>query len=529
MSARSFARPNPYPGLPNTPAIKTFMIGELVNMIAEELGERSEQDKRYQNLGSLANLILTNKTLFGSLQYYLYAQDLESRYDKGLQHAVFNCSDRVGCRIISKYPVCLIKHRINNEYKNEAVNATFTLLHIAAARQQHRVILKLKELGAKYLEAEDLQNALSQPFNDQLTLESELARYLPNIKWKPALAPLLLGDVPTFNLLTKHWDASSVGTFSYRRSTLPRVVLLSGPTNWPMTVQHLAAILVDRDYSMQLMKKAIKKYPSANELPGGYVKHSVLHFAIKAYNIDVVRYLLESGVGLGGYMVDALGNNPLHCAFNVAMEADRPDLRNICKKMIDEFMDKHHFHQRMIQTCVPYESVLLIAAKSVHLDWSSKYPIIKHVLNKCLRREVAMKSHRDYDPASHEDLINVPDSNGNTVLSYFARAITQRGGSPAIEALFKKLVTEYGADINLDVNSRFTPAFYAHSIKCIADRATGCTKFKRLVNHLGGRLHPAEINGTAQSAFGGTNFGQDSPHAASLPPTHVFAQEHPGY
>ncbi|KAF4343423.1 hypothetical protein FBEOM_2642 [Fusarium beomiforme] len=527
MSQLSVVRPNPSPGLPNTPIIKTFMIGELVNMITEELGERTEQDMRYQNLGSLANLILTNKTLFGSLQTYLYAQDLESNDCQGLQYSIFNCTDRMGCRIISNYPPRLLRPKINKVYKNEVVNATFTLLHVAAAHQQHQIILKLKDLGARYLEAKDLHKVLLQPFRDRVALEPELTRHLPNIKWKPALAPLLLGDVRTFNILARNWNTSFVGTFSFRRTTLPRSILLSGLTSWPMTVHHLAAMLEDRGYSLQLMKMATKRFPSENELPGGYERHSVLHFAIKAYNVDVVRYLLEAGIGLGDYMVDAFGSNPLHCAVSVAMDADCPFSKATSKKMIDELVDKHHFHQRMVQTCAPYESVMLIVARSVQLDWSSKYSIIKHILNKCLRRELAMKSHRDYDPATHPDMINVPDSRGNTVLGYFAKAITQRGGSPAIEALFRKLVTEYGADINLDINSRFTPTFYAHSIKCITDRATGCTRFKKMVNELGGRLHQAEIDGTARNPLLGTDFGQDPPHAASLPHDHLFAQESP--
>ncbi|KAH7267100.1 uncharacterized protein BKA55DRAFT_499718 [Fusarium redolens] len=527
MSALVVGRPNPSRGLPNTPAVKTFRIGELLLLIVEELGERTEQKPLYQNLGSLANLILANKSLFSSLQAYLYTQDLKDDCHKGLQHAVFNCSDQVGYHIISKYPVQLLKRRINKIYKRSTAKAkaTFTLLHIAAAQQQHRVIRKLGRLGAKYLDAKNLHLVLSQEFRDRLEQESELVNHLPRLRWKPALAPLVLHQVATFDLLDEYWEAVYVGTFNFHALAVNGVVPPKPPF-WPMTVHQLAAILGDRNYSVQLMRKAVETHPSENEFPGGLERYSVLHFAIKAYNFRALKYVLESGVGFGRYMVDALGNNPLHCVFRLALEsANNSASRSACRKMVDELMDNHGFHHRMIRTCYPHESPILIVAESVRVDWSGRLHMIKYLLGKCLQSETDMRLRRGYDPASHRNMMNVPDACGNTVLGFVSQAIIAHEGNDALEGLFRRLV-RHGADINLDINPRYRPRRYAHSIKFIAQDAPGCAKFKKTVDSLGGRLHQAEIEGTA-IGFDGIIYRDHEPHVHSLPPEHLFAQEHP--
>ncbi|KAJ9425122.1 hypothetical protein QL093DRAFT_2056604 [Fusarium oxysporum] len=531
MSAPLVCRPNPSQGLVNTPAVKTFRIGELLLLIVEELGERTEQKPGYQNLGSLGNLILTNKSLFISLQAYLYTQDLEDDCHKGLQHAVFNCSDQVGYRIITKYPTELLRSNINKIYKHNTANtrATFTLLHIAAARQQHRVIRKLGRLGAKYLDVKNLHIVLPQEFRGRLEQETALFNHLPRLRWKPALAPLVLHQVETFDLLDEYWKAAYVGTFNFRAIAVAFAVegvATPEPPFWPMTVHHLAATLTDHNYSVQLLRHAVELHPSHNEAPGGLERYSVLHFAIQAYNFRALRYLLESGVGLGRYMVDALGNNPLHCVFRLALEsANKASSRLACRKMVDDLMDNHGFHHRMVRTCYPYESPILIVAQSARIDWSGRHHMIKYLLGKCLKSEMDMRFHRNYNPALHRNILNVPDACGNTALAFIAQAIVVHRGNEGLEAVFRNMI-RHGAQINLDINPRYRPRRYAHSIKYIVQFAEGCTKFKKLVDRLGGRLHQAEVDDTA-IGYDGVEHRDHEPHVRSLPPQHLFAQEHP--
>jgi len=528
MSSPLIRRPDPSQGLVNTSAVKTFRIAELLLLIVEELGERTEQEPGYQNLGSLGNLILTNKSLFISLQAYLYAQDLKDDTNKGLQHAVFNCSDRLSYRILSKYPVALLRLSVNKVYKRSTANAraTFTLLHIAAARKQRLVIRKLGHLGAKYQEVKNLQVVLSQEFRDQLEKENALSNHLYRLRWKPALAPLILQDVETFDLLNEFWDAAYVGTFDLAVAFASHGLAPPEPPFWSMTVHHLAASLVDQKYSVQLLKQAVKMHPSLNETPGGLERYSVLHFAIQAFNSKGLRYLLESGIGFGSYMVDALGNNPLHCVFRLAMEsANNKTLRTACKRMADDLMDKHGFHHRMVRTCWPYESPVLILAQSALIDWSGRQYMIKYLLDKCLKSEVEMKFHQNYDPAVHQNTLNLPDACGNTALSFIAKAIVAHGGNEAMETLFIKMI-RYGARVNLDINPRYRPRKYAHSIKYIVQAAEGCTRFKRQVDRLGGSLHQAEIDGTAMG-YDGIEQRDLVPHVHSLPSDHLFFQGYP--
>ncbi|SCV26065.1 uncharacterized protein FFB14_00879 [Fusarium fujikuroi] len=528
MSSTLIRSPNPSQGLVNTSAVKTFRIAELLLLIVEELGERTEQEPGYQNLGSLGNLILTNKSLFISLQVYLYAQDLKDDCHKGLQHAVFNCSDRLSYRILSQYPVALLRVNINKVYKRSTANAraTFTLLHIAAARQQHRVIRKLGRLGAKYQEVKNLHLVLPQEFRDQLEKETALSNHLPRLRWKPALAPLILQDVGTFDLLGESWDAAYVGNFNLAVAFAAHGVAPPEPPFWSMTVHHLAASLTDQKYSVQLLRHAAKIHPSLNEAPGGLERYSVLHFAIQAFNSKGLRYLLESGIGLGPYMVDTLGNNPLHCVFRLALEsANNGTLRAVCKRMADDLMDNHGFHHRMVRTCWPYESPVLILAQSALIDWSGRQYMIKYLLDKCLKSEVEMKFHQNYDPAVHQNTLNIPDACGNTALSFIAQAIVAHGGNEAMETLFSKMV-RCGARVNLDINPRYRPRKYAHSIKYIVQAAKGCTKFKKQVDRLGAGLHQAEIDDTAVG-YDGIEQRDHVPHVHSLPSNHLFFQGYP--
>ncbi|KAF5592066.1 uncharacterized protein FSUBG_10275 [Fusarium subglutinans] len=521
-------RPGPSQGLVNTPAVKTFRIAELLLLIVEELGERTEQDPGYQNLGSLGNLILTNKSLFISLQAYLYAQDLEDDCHKGLQHAVFNCSDQLGYRILSKYPVVLLRPNINKIYKRSTANAraTFTLLHIAAARQQHRVIRKLRDLGAKYQEVKSFHLVLPQKFRDLLDKETALSNHLYRLRWNPALAPLIQQDVETFDLLDEFWDAAYVGTFNLAVAFASHGVAPPDPPFWSMTVHHLAASLTDQQYSVKLLRHAVKTHPSLNETPGGLERYSVLHFAIQAFNLKALRYLLESGIGFGPYMVDSLGNNPLHCVFRLALEsANNGTLRTVCKRMADDLMDNHGFHHRMVRTYWPYESPVLILAQSALIDWSGRQHVIKYLLEKCLKGEMDMKFHRNYDPTVHQNTLNIPDACGNTALAFMAKAIVAHGGNAAMEALFNKMI-RHGAKLNLDINPRYRPRKYAHSIKYIVQAAEGCTRFKKQVDRLGGSLHQAEIDGTA-AGYNGIDQRDHVPHLHSLPSHHLFFQGHP--
>ncbi|KAG9505797.1 hypothetical protein J7337_002769 [Fusarium musae] len=528
MPSPLIRHPNPSRGLVNTPAVKTFRIGELLLLIVEELGERTEQEPGYQNLGSLGNLILTNKSLFISLQFYLYSQDLEGDYHKGLLHAVFKCSDRLSYRILSKYPVALLRLNINKIYKRSTANAraTFTLLHIAAARQQHRVIRKLGDLGAKYQEVKDLHLVLTQEFRDLLGKEMALSNHLRRLRWKPSLAPLIQQDIETFDLLDEFWDAAYVGNFNLAIAFAAHGVAPPEPPFWSMTVHHLAASLTDQKYSVQLLRHAVKTHYSLNEIPGGLERYSVLHFAIQAFNLKALRYLLESGIGFGHYMVDALGNNPLHCVFRLALEsANNGTLRTACKRMADELMDNHRFHHRMVRTCWPYESPVLILAQSALIDWSGRQYMIKYLLEKCLKGEADMKFHRNYDPRVHQNTLNIPDACGNTVLAFIAQAIVAHGGNDAMEGLFIKMI-HHGAKINLDINPGYRPRKYAHSIKYIVQAAEGCTKFKKQVDRLGGSLHQAEIDGTAMG-YDGIQQRDHVPHVHSLPPNHPFSQGYP--
>ncbi|KAF4443842.1 hypothetical protein F53441_11301 [Fusarium austroafricanum] len=504
---------SPSTGLPDTLAVvlKTFRVPELLHIIIEELGERNEQDMRYQSSGSLANLILANKSLFGHLQGYLYAQDLDSRFFYGLKFAVLGSRDHLSARIISKYPDALVRPHIDHRF--ESKGASYTLLHIAAARGHRRTTKKLLGLGASLLNATNLQNVLSRDFRKKLSKEIELGKYLHDITWRPAFAPLIQGDIATFDLLTKNGNDCRVATFNFKRAAVP-----SERTQCSMTLHHLAAILQNCDESIFWMTEALEKYPWANEFPGGLHKYSVLHFAIKARNTRVVKQLLKSGVGFGAHMVDTEGNSPLHCAIKVAIEANDPSERARSLQIISE-LKSYNFNSLMVQTRAPYQSPQLLAAKYVPLDWSSKYLNIKPVLLGLLDQGDGPNGRPQHLPP----MINEADLEGNTVLGYLAKAIVERRGCKSIETLFKSLVTEYGADINQDVNIQFAPRFYTHSIKFIADTARSCSRFKKMVKDLGGRLHQAEIDGSDSNPAMGPNFGTDQPHAHELPEQHPFA------
>ncbi|KAG8665522.1 hypothetical protein FPOAC1_010319 [Fusarium poae] len=68
-----------------------------------------------------------------------------------------------------------------------------------------------------------------------------------------------------------------------------------------------------------------------------------------------------------------------------------------------------------------------------------------------------------------------------TLLVVVGRSKIQQRGSRPLENLFVKLITDFNADINLDVNFAVTPYDrpYIHSIKWMADHSTGRNSFEQ--------------------------------------------------
>ncbi|KAJ4141133.1 hypothetical protein NW768_000340 [Fusarium equiseti] len=517
-----------------------LFLGEILRLVAEELGQRTKKDMRYKNAGSLSSLAATCKFIASHLEPVLYAQDLKEKQFKGLKHAVYSCDDRLAVAILTKYPQKLLKNNVNanlgvTSRPAHRDDTGFTMLHVAAARELYDTIKKLNKLGAKWIYAKNFRSAL--PASLEQELEQEQRKSFPGLQntlygmlWAPNFAPMIRKDDHTCEILAEYWPESSrfVGKFKYPTS-------IGGPRldgDDRMTLLHLAVYRYPSQASLKLVKEVTLNYPELNPLPAGDHRGSVHHLAVVAQNGKALEYLLDEAVDNQTYYVNNRGYNPLHLSVELCLQGDGvpgPNGQSGSTRLLNVLMSpKHRINPAMPQTMAPYKTPVLIVARMVHLDWSSRSTLIKKLLDQLIYRE------KEYAEAwglgSVSFAINRPDSDGKTVLVHITSAILDSSpskGNKALENLFKKMVEEHGADINLDANQFPSPhnRAYVPSIKWMADRARGFTRFKKIIEELGGRLHQAELDNTMTPTPASPL--PDQRHLRQLPADHPYAMPGP--
>jgi hypothetical protein len=468
------------------------MPSELYRMIANELGEREENNGMYHSFGSLTNFILAVKPGKDVLEEYLYTEDLLCETFRGFS-VVFGANDELAVAVLSKYPVALIKPHINKQFIKIVKNkeATWTLLHMAVASHLHKVIVKLHELGALYQDTKNFGPMLNDRFHQTLERHTRISHHpflghLQCLRWKPGFVSFILDDERTYALLARLWNACTVATWHFR------FVLFNKPSDYPMTLQHLAALGHDK-MSMRWTMYAAQTYPGWVEAPGGETKASLLHVALKANNKKVLKFLLENGIGFGPHFVDTDGNNPFHTLINEGLKATTAKTRAEWRKLKDVFFNtvpELEWNTMMVQTRHPRNSPLQLAIEHIMYNWGPSKGAIKEIINFVLEQEMILLKKWNFPPKSL--LVNLPNADGDTPLSRLAYIIDNRQQAYSCTHwdLFDKLIDKHGADINLDVNSIFTPKSYQHSIANLVH------KRGRFVGHVTdqhGKEHRAEI------------------------------------
>ncbi|RBR08679.1 uncharacterized protein FIESC28_10133 [Fusarium coffeatum] len=524
---------------PNGPTGRAspLFVGEILRLIAEELGQRVKEDMRYKNAGNLASLAATCKFIASHLEPILYAQDLKEKRFKGLKHAVHSCNDRLAVAILTKYPQKLLKNNVNanlgiTSRPPRRDDTSFTMLHVAAARQLYDTIKKLYKLGAKWFYVKNFRSALSLSESLEEGFGQALHKSFPGLEniiygmwWAPSFAPMIHRDENTCAILAKYWPEHHffVGKFNHPTS-------IDGDDR--MTLLHLAVYRHPSTTSLKLVQEVTEEYPELNSIPVGDYRGSVHHLAVVAQNGKALEYLLRHVMDNQDYYVDNRGYNPFHLAVELCLQGDGvpgPNGQAGSTRLLNVLLSlKHRINPAMPQTMAPYKTPLLIVAKMIHVDWSGRSALIKKLLDQLINLETEYVEA--WGLGSISLAINRPDSDGKTVLGYITSAILESPsskGNKALENLFKKMVGEYHANINLDVNQFPSPQnrAYVPSIKWRADRAQGFTRFKKVIEELGGRLHQAELDNTTTQTPASPF--PDRRHLRQLPANHPYAMPGP--
>ncbi|CAG7554394.1 unnamed protein product [Fusarium equiseti] len=512
-----------------------LFVGEILRLVAEELGQRTKEDMRYKNTGSLASLAATCKFIASHLEPILYAQDLKEKKFKGLKHAVHSCGDRLAVAILKKYPQRLLKNNVNanlgvTSRPARRDDTAFTMLHVAAARQLYGTIKKLHKLDAKWIYAKNFRSVL--PASSQQELEQKQQKSFPGLQnilygmlWAPNFAPMIHRDSYTCDILAEHWPKHHpyLGKFNYPTS-------IDGDDR--MTLLHLAVYRYPSQHSVKLIQEVTQDHPELNPLPVGDYRGSVHHLAVVAQNGKALEYLLHQVMDNQTHYVDNRGYNPLHLAVELCLQGDGvpgPNGQSGSTRLLNVLLSlKQRINPAMPQTMAPYKTPVLIVAKMIHLDWSGRSTLIKKLLDQLINLEKGYAEAWGFGFISFS--INRPDSDGKTVLGHITSAILESPpskGNKALENLFKKMVQEHRADINLDANQFPSPQIraYVPSIKWRVDRAQGFTHFKTIIEELGGRLHQAELDNT-MARTPASPF-PDQRHLRQLPANHPYAMPGP--
>ncbi|CEI39061.1 hypothetical protein FVEN_g10664 [Fusarium venenatum] len=525
-----------------------LFIPELSNMIIEALGERTAESPKYLNKRSLANLAATCRYLAASIETLLYALDVEDEQLRGLKYAIF-LDDHMAISIMNKYPGELLKScvdsvldlEVDRDHPQNPQNpqnpqgaqvqvretGTYTLLHIAAFNNMYDTIIKLHQLGAQWRYCKNIRALLTTEERDTLASSFPAFRSMfGNMNWAPNLACLVKKETYTCKLLTKYWPESFpfVGKFMYPNGPLPgsRVV------EYTMTLVHLFLLRAPSQDMSRLVNKALKQYPELKDFPATEHQYSIYHLAVQAQN---KTFLLDAWPGVNDrvpHFVDNRGYNPLHLAFIESLKVNpgRNPRSQAGTTQVLQYLLGRRLNPMMPQTKAPYKTPLLMVARNVIIDWNGQNRVIKKNIEDIASAERRFTNAWGFGPVVYS--MNRPDCNGNTVLRYITKAIINyhvASGSKPLENLFSRMVTEYGADINLDVNTFPTPYNrpYIHSIQWMADNSTGRRRFKVLVSELGGRFHAAEVAGAYAPTVATANFIDDEPHAPYLPHGHPYA------
>ncbi|RGP61014.1 hypothetical protein FLONG3_10672 [Fusarium longipes] len=507
-------------------------VRETLILIAKELGERTEENKRYRNKKSLANLVATCKFIAGTLQTFLYVQDLQDGEMKGLRYAIINGDDDIAIGILNKYPERHLKRCVNIRFSSQVgKNVTFTMLHMAATNKMYDTIEKLHQLGAKWLYAENFDLIQSDDFRDTLSSFPALQRTLRNINWAPNFVGLIAKEKHTCYLLAKYWPESYpfVARFTYPPALLPG---RPRDREYCMTLVHLMVLLCPDRNNLNRVKAALKQYPDLKRLPGTERECSIISIAVEAQNEAVLDHFLYDMNGREPYFVDNRGYSLLHFAVEQVLLGDNglgPRGQSGSSRCMGVIMQKR-INVMVTQTMAPYKTPLLMLASHILVDWSEQNRVIKRWIDEFAKEEKRYANAWGFGPVVYT--MNRPDSNGNTVLGYIAKAIVnyhKEQGSKPLEDLFSKMITKYNADINLDVNTFPSPTTraYVHSIKWMADKASGRARFKKLVDGFGGRLHHAEALNIEAPTPASADFPPDQPHAVCLPANHPYALAQP--
>ncbi|KAL4725912.1 hypothetical protein ACLX1H_006586 [Fusarium chlamydosporum] len=513
-----------------------LQVTEILLLIAEQLGEETEQHSSYQNIGSLASLVATCKSISGNLQSFLYAQDLKEKRYKGLKHAAILAKDDIAVGILSNYPEHLLKQHINRlfRYRNRSgKDAWCTTLHWVAARGMRKTIKKLHELGAEWRYGEYFESLLPGSIHREICSYPALKTILRSIKVSPSFVSIIIKDKRTRELLEEYWPESShlVAQFDYPPGLLHD---RSRRAMYCMTSAHLVTLLAPHQNTVKLLEEEFEKRPELKQLPGLLNECSIHHLAIRAQNGAVLERFIRNEKGDAPYFVDNRGYNPLHFAVELAVQGNArtgPRGRAGSTEVLNILLnpDNCRINPMMSQTRAPYKTPLLIVAKHIAVDWNGQHATIKKIMEQLTQSEKKYAQAHGFGPVVYT--MNRPDSNGNTVLRYITKAIIDyhdKRGSLPLEKLFTKMIKEYNADINLDVNQTLCPTNrpYIHSIKWMADRK-GYPRFQKLVEELGGRWHLEETLHLIIPTFPTVDFPDDQYHATHLPLDHPYALPEP--
>ncbi|KAL3588874.1 hypothetical protein FPOAC2_11033 [Fusarium poae] len=526
-----------------------IFIPELSNMIIETLGERTIGSPIYLNKKSLANLAATCRYFAATIEPFLYALDIKDRQLKGLKYASRRPDD-LAVSILSKYPEELVKSCIDRELDvpipqdypqnledpqglqvQVEESGSYTLLHLAAFHNMHHTIIKLHQLGAQWRYCRNVRALLSHEERANFaTAFPAFQSMFRNVSWAPNLASLLKKDEDTCELLAKYWPESYpfVGKFIHPNGRLPG----SRVDEYTLTLVHLYLLRVPSNDMSRLVTETLKNYPKLFDFPATEHQYSIYHLAVRVQNRTFLSNAW-SGVNDGvPYFVDNRGYNPLHIAIIESLKGTtgrNPRSQDEAGQVLQFLLDRR-MNPMMPQTKAPYKTPLLMVAKIAILDWTGQNNAIKKNIEAIASAEKRLAAAWGFEPTVFS--MNRFDSNGNTVLRYIAKAIVNyhtAGGSRPLENLFVKLITNFGADINLDVNFAPTPYDrpYVHSIKWIADHSTKRNRFKKLVNDFGGRLHAAEVARTYAPTTATVDFPVDELHLPYLPHNHPYILSSP--
>ncbi|GKT97903.1 hypothetical protein FLAG1_00096 [Fusarium langsethiae] len=525
---------------------KALFLPELTHMFIKALGEKTQDSPTYRNKRSLVNLGSTCKYFWTTIKVFLYTQDIKDRQLRGLKYAI-NRDDDVAVSILNNYPLELLKPWVDVEFVSYVTRdpptpqgqpvrerCTYTMLHVAAIRNLYDTIGKLHELGATWTYGSNVSAVLSHAARAKLSTSFPMFHSVfGNAKWAPNLACLINKEHHTCEVLAQYWpeDYPFVGKFIYPTGLLPGAPRI---VECKMTLVHLFLLLVPARTRHDRVHKLLEQYPGLRQIPTTEYECSIYHIAVLANNHGVLISFLRQHImnDREPHFVDNRGFNPLHYAFVQSLQGNSgrtPQTPAGTTRTLAVLLD-YRMNPMMPQTMAPYSHPLLIMAKYILVDWHGQCRVIKKNMEDIARYEKRWTRAWGLGPVVLT--INRCDSQGNTVLGCITKAIVNyhvASGSKPLEKLFEKMVTEYHADINLDVNTFPTPTDrqYIHSVKWMADRATGRNRFKRLVNELGGRLHPAEVAHTEAPTLASANFPPDNLRAAHLPEDHPYALPEP--